>query len=140
MDRGQRIVAVVDDDPRVRESLESLFDSAGIESKSFSSAEEVLRTGALEHAYCLITDVRMPGIDGCELQRQAAIAFPGLQVIFVTAHHDRDVQRRALELGAFAFFYKPFDSEELLRTVDAASQFVKSAENVRNISIQGEQP
>jgi FixJ family two-component response regulator len=116
----QCVVAVVDDDPRVRESLEHLFDSAGIETRSFASAEEALQPGRLKAIGCLITDVRMPGIDGCEFQRRVSVTLPSLPVIFVTAHHDDQVRRNVLAQGAFAFFYKPFDGETLLDTVDAA--------------------
>jgi FixJ family two-component response regulator len=71
----------------------------------------------------LITDVRMPVIDGWELQRRTAATYPLLPLIFVTAHQDEEAFRRALSRGAFAFLYKPFDGEELLRTVEAALQF-----------------
>lgn len=118
-DKQDPIVAVVDDDPRVRESLEQLFDSAGIAHISFHSAEEALHRG-LGSIGCLITDVRMPGIDGCELQRRMTAIIPTLPVIFVTAHHNDEVRRSVLDQGAFAFFYKPFDGEELLNTVDVA--------------------
>jgi FixJ family two-component response regulator len=120
VDQQHCIVAVVDDDPRVRESLENLFDSAGLETRSFTSAEEALQPGKLESICCMVTDVRMSGIDGCELQRRVASALPSLPVIFVTAHHDEEVRRNMLIQGAFAFLYKPFDGEELLNAVDAA--------------------
>ena len=122
VDEQFRIVAVVDDDPRVRESLESLFDSAGIETRLFKSGEEALRPESLKKIGCLITDVRMPGIDGCELQRRLKASSPILPIIFVTAHHDDEVRQSALSQGAFAFLYKPFDGEELLLAVDAALQ------------------
>ena len=120
VDQQHCIVAVVDNDPRVRESLENLFDSAGLETRSFTSAEEALQPGKLESICCMVTDVRMSGIDGCELQRLVASALPSLPVIFVTAHHDEEVRRNMLIQGAFAFLYKPFDGEELLNAVDAA--------------------
>lgn len=120
VDQQHCIVAVVDDDPRVRESLENLFDSAGLETRSFTSAEEALLPGKLESICCMVTDVRMSGIGGCELHRMVATAIPSLPVIFVTAHHDEEVRRNMLIQGAFAFLYKPFDGEELLNTVSAA--------------------
>ena len=120
VDKQHRIVAVVDDDPRVREALEHLLDSAGIEHRSFASAEEVLRHGGLASIDCLIADVRMPGINGCELQRRLRATLPALPIIFVTAHHDDEVRQEMLRHGAFAFLYKPFDGEELLNIVDAA--------------------
>jgi FixJ family two-component response regulator len=119
-EKQHRIVAVVDDDPRVREALEHLLDSAGMEHKSFASAEEALQHGQLESVDCLIADVRMPGIDGRELQRRLSASLPRLPLIFVTAHHDDEVRQDILSRGAFAFLHKPFDGEELLNTVDAA--------------------
>jgi FixJ family two-component response regulator len=127
-DKQDHIVAVVDDDPRVRESLEQLFDSAGIAHISFHSAEEALQYGGLTSIRCLITDVRMPGIDGCELQRRMTAALPTLPIIFVTADHDDEVRRNTLYQGAVAFFYKPFDGEELLNTVDAAVRQSRTSE------------
>jgi FixJ family two-component response regulator len=114
------IVALVDDDARVRESLEHLLYSAGIEPRLFRSAEEALQPRELDSVCCLVTDVRMPGIDGCELQRRVAAMFPSLPVVFVTAHPDDEVRSHAIAQGAFAFLYKPVDGEEFLGTVDAA--------------------
>ncbi|HEX3374218.1 MAG TPA: response regulator [Edaphobacter sp.] len=114
------IVALVDDDARVRESLEHLLYSAGIEPRLFCSAEEALQPGELDSVCCLVTDVRMPGIDGCELHRRLAASFPALPVVFVTAHPDDEVRNHALAQGAFAFLYKPVDGEEFLGTVDDA--------------------
>ena len=109
------IVAVVDDDPRVRESLESLIASAGLTACVFSRAEDFLRGGGLAAAGCLITDVRMPGMDGVALQRLVRSLRPDLPVIFITAHHDDEVERRALAEGAACFLRKPFDAGELVR-------------------------
>ena len=114
------IVALVDDDARVRESLKHLLYSAGIEPRLFRSAEEALHPGELDSVCCLVTDIRMPGIDGCELHRRVAAMFPALPVVFVTAHPNDEVRSHAIAQGAFAFFYKPVDGEEFLGTVDAA--------------------
>ena len=114
------IVALVDDDARVRESLKHLLYSAGIEPRLFRSAEDALRPGGLDSVCCMVTDVRMAGMDGCELQRRVAAILPALPVVFVTAHPDDEVRSHAIAQGAFAFLYKPVDGEELLATVDAA--------------------
>ena len=114
------IVALVDDDERVRESVKHLLYSAGIETRSFSSAEGALQPGVLDSVCCLVTDVRMPGVDGCELQRRVAATHPALPVIFVTSHPDEEVRSQALTQGAFAFLDKPIDGEEFLGTVDDA--------------------
>jgi len=117
---AKQIVAAVDDDFRVRESIESLVDSAGYTPLVFASAEEFLNSGALAVTVCLITDVRMPGIDGIELQRRVRLQRPELPVIFISAHYDEETRRRALEQGAAGFLYKPFDAADLLGTIKPA--------------------
>ncbi len=109
------VVAVVDDDPRVRESLESLIESSGLTARVFSHADDFLRGGHLAATSCLITDVRMPCMDGLELQRRVRLVRPELPIIFITAHHDDQVERCALAEGAAFFIRKPFDARELLR-------------------------
>jgi FixJ family two-component response regulator len=86
----------------------------------FASAEALLNSEALACANCLITDVRMPGIDGLELQRRAKTSYPELPVILISAHGDEEVRRHALADGAVAFLYKPFDGEDLLQAIGVA--------------------
>lgn len=114
------VVAVVDDDPRVRESLEGLIESAGFTAQVFARGEDFLGTGHLAKTGCLITDICMPGMDGLELQRRVRLARPGLAVIFITAHHDDELERRAFAEGAVHFIHKPFDAGELLRAARVA--------------------
>jgi FixJ family two-component response regulator len=114
------IVAGVDDDFRVRESIESLVESAGHSTLVFSSAEEFLQSGALAQTICLVTDLRMPGMDGIELQRRIRLDRPQLPVIFISARGDDETRRRALNEGAVAFLYKPFDAAELLGAIQTA--------------------
>lgn len=116
----QHIVAAVDDDFRVRESIVSLVESAGYIPLVYASAEEFLGSGTLAAADCMITDVRMPGIDGLELQRRVGVERPELAVIVISAHNDDEIRRRALEQGAAAFLSKPFDAVELLGTIERA--------------------
>ena len=117
---GKHLVVGVDDDFRLRESLKSLVESAGYAAAVYSSAEEFLQSGALAEATCLITDVRMPGLNGIELQRRIRVERPALPVIFISAHHDDETRKRALDEGAMRFLYKPFDGAELLRLIEAA--------------------
>jgi FixJ family two-component response regulator len=117
---AKHFVVGVDDDFRVRESIESLIESAGYSPLLFASAEEFLGSGALKAAVCLITDVRMPGMDGLELQRRVRNDRPKFPVIFISAHYDERTRERALDGGAVCFLYKPFDAAELLRVVQAA--------------------
>jgi FixJ family two-component response regulator len=114
------VVAVVDDDPRVRESLESLIESAGFTARVFSFGKDFLQGNHLTETSCLITDVRMPGIDGLDLQRRVRLARPEMPIIFITAHHDDEVERSALAEGAAYFIRKPFDAAELLRATRLA--------------------
>jgi FixJ family two-component response regulator len=114
------IVAAVDDDFRVRESMESLLESAGYAPLVFSSAEEFLGSGALASATCVITDVRMPGMDGIELQRRIRLTRPKLPVIVISAHHDSEVRRTAMDDGAVGVLYKPFDATDLLKIIQSA--------------------
>jgi FixJ family two-component response regulator len=120
MSLGKHIVATVDDDQRVRESIQSVVESAGYEVLAFASAEEFLRSGTLRTAACLIADVRMPGIDGIELQRRVRAERPHLSVIFITAHDDDGIRRQAMGGGAVEFMVKPFDAAVLLRTIAQA--------------------
>ncbi len=119
-DLARHLVVAVDDDFRVRESIESLVESAGYAPVVFSSAEEFLESGALAAANCVITDVRMPGMDGIELQRRIRIERPKLPVIFITAHYSPETRERALAEGAIHFLFKPFDAGNLLDVIQAA--------------------
>jgi FixJ family two-component response regulator len=117
---GKPIVVGVDDDVRIRESLESLLEAAGYAHLMFGSAQDFLNSGALEHAACVILDVRMPGVDGIELQRRIRLTRPGVSVIFISAHGEEGVRQQALDGGAATFFYKPFDAADLLAAIRQA--------------------
>ncbi|SRR5260370_19556127 len=116
----RHIVVGVDDDFRVRESMERLMESAGYTPLVFASAEEFLQSETLAEAACLITDVRMPGMGGLELQRRIRLVRPRFPVIFLTAHYDEDTRRQALHGGAIDFMYKPFDTSALLSAIERA--------------------
>ena len=112
-----RVVATVDDDRRVRESVQSILESAGYDAITFESGETFLESGSLSRVACVVADVRLPGIDGLELQRRVRRERPSVPIIFITAHDDDDIRRRALRDGAVAFMVKPFDGGELLEHV-----------------------
>jgi FixJ family two-component response regulator len=115
------IVAAVDDDRRVRESVQSVLESAGYDARAFESGEAFLESGVLFSVACVIADVRLPGIDGVELQSRIRRDRPDLPIVFVTAHDDDDVRRRAMRDGAVAFMVKPFDGGELLEHIARAT-------------------
>src|SRR5207245_3716821 len=105
------VVAVVDDDPRLLESLEDLLESAGYIARSFSSAGSLVISG-LSDVDVLITDIGMPGMDGFELRDLVKRARPNLPVFLITGRHELADQYRAK--GISGFFRKPFDGQALL--------------------------
>lgn len=86
----------------------------------FASAEEFLTSGRVPDTDCLILDVRMPGMNGLELQRHLAANHFGIPIIFITAHGDAESRQRALNNGAVDYLFKPFSEEALLNAIDAA--------------------
>lgn len=114
MVQSKLVVALVDDDRRVLESVQSVLESAGFEAVSFDSAEAFLMSGTVALVACVIADVRLPGMKGTELQRRIRATRRRLPVIFITAHDDDEVRRQALRDGAAAFLVKPFDGGDLL--------------------------
>jgi FixJ family two-component response regulator len=117
---SQPIIVVVDDDPRIRESLESLIESAGMKARAFPLADDFLHGDLLSAASCLVTDVRMPGMNGLDLQRRVRLERPELPVIFITAHYDDKIEQCAVAQGAAFFVRKPLDADELLRAIKSA--------------------
>jgi FixJ family two-component response regulator len=115
-----RIIAVVDDDFRVLESLESLLESTGYTAAVFGSGEAFLGSSAVSEASCLVTDIRMPNIDGLELQRRVELRRPELPIIFMTAHPDDEVERRVIQRGAAGFLRKSFSAAEFLKVIRRA--------------------
>jgi FixJ family two-component response regulator len=115
-------ISVVDDDESVREAIYDLMDSMGLRTEVFSSAEEFLNSGRLDHTTCLIVDVRMPGMSGLELQSHLNATGSQVPIIFISAHDDGEAQSRALEAGAVDFLKKPFSEEALLRALRACAK------------------
>ena len=114
------LIAIVDDDDALRNSLDNLLRSAGFRAQGFSLAEAFLRSDQARETACLIVDVRMPGMNGFELQRQMVAANWQIPIIFITAHADDEARARALEAGAVAFLYKPCREDDLLHAIDVA--------------------
>src|SRR5258706_10861960 len=102
------LVAIVDDDQALRDSISSLIRSEGFRVSVFSSAEEFLIWERMADTECLVLDVRMPGLSGLELQRRLAEMERSIPMIFATGQTDRLIRVRALQSGAAAFLYKPF--------------------------------
>jgi FixJ family two-component response regulator len=115
-----KLVAIVDDDDSVRGTLKELLRAAGFTSRTFESAEDFLGSGDQQETACLITDIRMPGMSGLELQARLNAEKCRIPTIFITAHGDEEMRFRALRAGAVEFLSKPFDDEVLVESVRAA--------------------
>lgn len=120
MTEEQSIVFVVDDDPSMRRSLESLLRSVGLEVRLFSSAPEFMRSVRDDGPGCLVLDVRLPGMSGLAFQQELVKAGIALPIIFVTGHGDVSMSVRAMKAGAVEFLTKPFDDQALLDAVHSA--------------------
>ena len=115
-----QLIAIVDDDESVRSAIAGLLKSEGLATQTFASAEEFLQSGKRGEAACLISDVRMPGMSGLELQAKLAEEDCRIPIIFITAYGDTRSRMQAMRAGAVEFLGKPFDDESLLETVRAA--------------------
>ncbi len=113
-------IAVIDDDESVRESVVSLVESVGYDATLFGSAEEFLNSPHIEKVNCLILDVRLPGMSGLQLHARMRAKKQPIRTVFITAHIDEPACAWAMETGAVAFLYKPFQAGELLRALRAA--------------------
>jgi len=116
-------VTIVDDEAVVRDALLDLLDSAGFPACAFACAEEFLASGRQYECSCLITDIRMPGISGLDLQSRLKAERLRIPIIFITAHGDERMRMRALGAGAVEFLAKPLDDEVLLDAVRAALEW-----------------
>lgn len=111
------LVSIVDDDVSVRRSTRRLLRSAGLRAEAFASAEEFLTSGRTEETACLILDLRMPGMNGLQLQRRLAEASNPVPIIFLSAYSSADEERQALQAGAVQFLQKPVSKEALLLAI-----------------------
>ena len=114
-----RLVSIVDDDVSVRRSTRRLLRCCGLRVETFSSAEEFLQSGRVAETACLLLDVRMPGMDGLELQRRLGETDRLIPIIFLSARASEDEERRALRAGAANFLRKPVSKEALLNAIRA---------------------
>ena len=119
-ERTEKIVAVIDDDERYRIAVQRLLKSAGLSVQSFGSAEAFLNSGQQHETGCLITDIRMPGMSGIDLQAKLNSDHCPIPTIFITAHGDENLRLQAMRGGAVKFMVKPFDCAILLESVRAA--------------------
>jgi FixJ family two-component response regulator len=113
-------VFIIDDDSSIRIAIEDLLKSVGVRSASFASAQEFLSTHAGDSPGCLVLDVRLPGLNGLDLQRRLAEAGVDIPIVFLTGHGDIPMSVKAMKSGAVEFLTKPFRDQDLLDAVQQA--------------------
>src|ERR1700680_2205009 len=117
---GAPTVFVIDDDAAVRASIEGLLKSVGLRSECFGTAHEFLRSKRPDGPSCLVLDVRLPGVNGLDFQRELADAGISIPIIFITGHGDIPMTVRAMKSGAVEFLTKPFRHQDLLDAIHQA--------------------
>jgi FixJ family two-component response regulator len=122
MPRGQtsKLVAIIDDDESICDSLRDLMESAGLVARCFGSAEEFLESGLHPQVACLITDILMPKMSGLHLQARLKEEECDIPIIFITAFGDARMRIQAMREGAVEFLAKPYDHRLMIKTVRAA--------------------
>jgi FixJ family two-component response regulator len=118
--RNVKLIAIIDDDEAMQDSLRDLMEAAGMDAQCFGSAEEFLASGLHRQAACLITDILMPKMSGLQLQTRLKDEKCDIPIIFITAYGDASVRNQATSEGAVQFLAKPFDHHLLLKAVRAA--------------------
>jgi FixJ family two-component response regulator len=114
------LISVVDDDESIRRTIKLVIESFGFRAKAFDSAESFLKSGELHITSCLILDLKMPNMNGLQLQSELADAGCGIPIIFITGYDDKESRGRAMQAGAVAFLGKPFSDEQLLQALRSA--------------------
>jgi FixJ family two-component response regulator len=117
---GAAMVFVIDDDASIRASIQGLLKSVGLRSEAFGTAQEFLRSERPERPACLVLDVRLPGVNGLDFQRQLTDAGVQIPIIFITGHGDIPMSVRAMKSGAVEFLTKPFRDQDLLDAIHQA--------------------
>ncbi|WP_421912375.1 response regulator transcription factor [Mesorhizobium sp.] len=120
MNDPRQIVFVVDDDPAIREALDSLLRSVGLDVRCFGSVKEFTGAPRPDVPSCLVLDVRLPGKSGMDFQKELAQSDAALPVIMMTGHGDIPMSVQAMKTGAVDFLAKPFREQDLLDAIEAA--------------------
>jgi FixJ family two-component response regulator len=132
------LVSIVDDDASTRRSVQRLISSFGLRAEAFASAQEFLGSGRVQETALLILDVRMPDMDGLELQDLVDSNDYRIPIMFVTAYASDDQQRRATQAGAVAFLRKPVSAQTLISEIQAVLRQGRQDENEhRNLKSNG---
>lgn len=113
-------VHIIDDDEAIRDSLGFLLESAGFETRTYDSAEQFLESAAGLSGGCIVSDVRMPGMNGLEMTRQLKAMQVNLPIVMITGHGDVPLAVEAMKAGVTDFLEKPFNDETLLNAIKVA--------------------
>ena len=124
----EAVVYVVDDDDAVRDSLQALLESRGFHVTAFASGDAFLAAGRLAPVGCVVSDIRMPGLDGLQLQAALNEREMQLPLMFITGHGDVPIAVMAMKAGAVDFIEKPFDEETLLAGIERAIWLSREAQ------------
>jgi FixJ family two-component response regulator len=131
MPENNPVVYVVDDDPSIRDALDSLIRSVGFRAQTFASAQDFLRSVRPDALGCLVLDVRLPGLSGLDLQRELARVDIRIPIIFITGHGDIPMSVSAMKAGAVEFLTKPFRDQDLLDAIQAAVERDRASQEGR---------
>jgi FixJ family two-component response regulator len=131
MHENNPVVYVVDDDPSIRDALDSLIRSVGFRAQTFASAQDFLKSTRPDAPGCLVLDVRLPGLSGLDLQRELARVDIRIPIIFITGHGDIPMSVGAMKAGAVEFLTKPFRDQDLLDAIQAAVERDRASQEGR---------
>jgi FixJ family two-component response regulator len=116
------LVAIIDDDESIRDTTKDLLESAGMAAVTFASASQLLKSRRIKSISCLVTDMRMPGMTGLELQQELAGSNQPIPTILVTAYPDERVRVQAIRNRVVCYLVKPFAADDLLACIRCAIQ------------------
>ena len=120
MSEAQPVVVIIDDDPDIRDALQGLVETVGLQAASFATAPEFLSSKRPEGPCCIVLDVRLPGLSGLDFQQELARENIPIPIIFITGHGDIPMSVRAMKAGAVEFLTKPLHDQDLLDAIQAA--------------------
>ena len=126
------MVFIVDDDALVRASIAGMLKSVGLRAQTFGTPQEFLRSSRPDAPSCLVLDVRLPGVNGLDFQRELADAGVRIPIIFITGHGDIPMTVKAMKSGAVEFLTKPFRDQELLDAINQALRRDLAARQLHN--------
>lgn len=119
---GLSTVFIIDDDRAVRESIQDLVESVGLQAECFATGQDFLSSKRTTGPCCLVLDVRLPHMSGLDFQRQLAESGVHIPIIFITGHGDVPMSVKAMKSGAVEFLIKPFRDQDLLDAIQVALQ------------------